>query len=61
MRKILIGLASGALVVTLALPAGAAMTGNGNEISLPAESAVSFKLTAPLTLNSTGPNSRASE
>jgi len=55
------GAAIGALVGAGAGTAGAAMTGNGNEISLPAESAVSFKLTAPLTLNSTGPNSRASE
>jgi hypothetical protein len=55
------GAAIGALVGGGAGTAGAALTGNNNDISLPAESAVSFKLTAPLTLKSAQPNPRASE
>jgi len=42
--------AIGALVGGGAGTAGAAMTGNNNDITLPAEAAVSFQLSAPVTL-----------
>jgi len=44
------GAAIGALVGGGAGTAGAAMTGNNNDITLPAEAAVSFQLSAPVTL-----------
>jgi hypothetical protein len=55
------GAAIGALAGAGAGTAGAAMTGNNNDINLPAEAAVSFKLTAPLTLKSVRPNTTATE
>jgi len=44
------GAAIGALVGAGAGTAGATLTGNNRDISVPAESALSFKLTAPVTL-----------
>jgi hypothetical protein len=49
------GAAIGALVGAGAGTAGAGLTGNKNDIVLPAESAVSFKLAAPLTLKPAAP------
>jgi hypothetical protein len=55
------GAAIGALVGSGAGTAGAAFTGNKNDINLPAEAAVSFQLTAPLTLKPASPGSQAAE
>ena len=55
------GAAIGALVGGGAGTAGAAMTGNNNEITLPAEAAVAFQLTAPLTLKPLPPTTEARE
>jgi len=44
------GAAIGALVGAGAGTAGSALTGNSRDISLPAETALSFKLAAPLTI-----------
>jgi hypothetical protein len=44
------GAAIGALVGGGAGTAGAGLTGNDNDITLPVESAVSFQITAPVTL-----------
>jgi hypothetical protein len=55
------GAAIGAVVGAGAGTAGAALTGNNNEITLPAESALSFKLTAPLTLKQVASNTAATE
>jgi glucose/arabinose dehydrogenase len=49
------GAAIGALVGGGAGTAGAGMTGNNNDITLPVESAVSFQLTAPVTLKNPPP------
>ena len=55
------GAAIGALVGGGAGTAGAAMTGNNNDITLPAEAALSFQLTAPVTLKTPVPGTQASE
>jgi hypothetical protein len=55
------GAAIGALVGGGAGTAGAGMTGNNNDITLPVESAVSFKLTAPVTLKPPTPAVDASK
>jgi len=53
------GAAIGALVGAGAGTAGAGMTGNKNDITLPAEAALSFKLTAPVTLKVPQPITQA--
>jgi hypothetical protein len=55
------GAAIGALVGGGAGTAGAGMTGNDNDITLPVESAVSFQLTAPVTLKAPPPVVDASQ
>ena len=55
------GAAIGALVGGGAGTAGAGMTGNNNDITLPAEAAVAFQLTAPLTLKPMPPTTEARE
>jgi hypothetical protein len=55
------GAAIGALVGGGAGTAGAGMTGNNNDITLPVESAVSFQITAPVTLKNPPPVEEASQ
>jgi hypothetical protein len=55
------GAAIGALAGAGAGTAGAAMTGNKNDINLPAEAAISFQLTAPLTLKPMQASTQATE
>jgi hypothetical protein len=55
------GAAIGAVVGAGAGTAGAGLTGNNNDITLPVEAAVSFQLTAPLTIKPTQPNTQARE
>jgi hypothetical protein len=55
------GAAIGALVGAGTGTAGAAMTGNKNDITLPAEAALSFKLTAPITLKLPQPTIQADQ